>query len=265
MPSVCLSCIIYTLADKALEENQYIDIFVMWLIQLLKVKALSKDDALQVKTDKRTIDYIKSNYTCFPQLEKHLPNLTFFMNEPPKTYLEGMMWRFIPTPYTQDIFLYLDIDILVLKPLENLTKSMKPNTLYVMMEGSMKDSNYNAAFPEMVRSQFRDEEPGYNSGKFAVTSQGIRDIIFKEIYSRCKFDTNYYTIDQPYFNCVIYELQKKSYLDTELFKNPYVSFNGQGYNPTTTVLFDCAGEPANGRKHFIKYIDLMGFFAMKLF
>jgi hypothetical protein len=265
MPSVCLSCIIYTLADKAVEENQYIDIFVMWLIQLLKVKALSKDDVLQITIDQRTLNYLKSKYVCFLQLIKHLPNFRFFINDPPKTYLEGMMWRFNLTPYTQDIFLYLDIDILVLKPLENLTKSMKPNTFYVMLEGSMTDSNYNAAFSETDRLQFKDEDPGYNSGKFAITSQQVRDHIFKEICDRCKFDTTYYTIDQPYFNCVMYELQKTPYLDTELLKEPYVSFNGQGYNCTSTVLFDCAGEPANGKRHIIKYIDFMGLSVINLF
>jgi hypothetical protein len=264
MPSVCLSCIIYTLADKAVEENQYIDIFVMWLIQLLKVKALSKDDALHVLIDEKTLNYLKSNYACFLYLTKGLPNLRFFMNEAPKTYLEGMMWRFISTPYTQDIYFYLDIDILVLKPLENLTQSMKPNTIYVMKEGSMTESNYNAAFSERDRLQFTDNDPGYNSGKFAITSQEVRELIFQEIRDRCKFDTNYYTIDQPYFNCIIYELQKSPCLDTELFKSPYISFNGRGYN-SSTILFDCAGEPANGKRHIIKYIDFMGLSVMNLF
>ena len=237
----------------------------MWLIQLLKVKALSDNDALQVTIDTRTLDYLKTNYASFPQLTKHLPNLKFFINEAPKTYLEGMMWRFIPTPYNQDIFLYLDIDVLVLKPLVNLTQSMKPNTFYVMKEGSMIDSNYNAAFPESIRIQFTQHDHGYNSGKFAITSQEIRDVLFKEIYSRCKFDSTYYTIDQPYFNCIMYEIRNTPILDTTLFNDPYISFNGQGYKRETTVLFDCAGEPANGKRHFIKYIDFMGLSVMNLF
>jgi hypothetical protein len=265
MPSVCLVCILYTLADKPVESNAYIDIFVMWLIQLLKVEALSEEDALQVIIDTRTLEYVKSNYVSFGQLTNHLPNLKFFIKESPKTHLEGMMWKYIPTTYTQDIYFYLDIDILVLKPLKNLTQSMKPNTFYVMKEGSMTDPNYNAAFPETTKSQFTKENPGYSAGKFAVTSQQVRDLIFKEIHSRCKFDTTYYSIDQPYFNCIMYELQKTSCLDSQLFKNPYVSFNGQGYKRDTTVLFDCAGEPANDKRHFIKYIDFMALSVMNLF
>jgi hypothetical protein len=237
----------------------------MWLIQILKVKALSNTDALQLIIDNRTFEYLKSNYASFSQLTKSLPNFKIFTINPPKTYLEGMMWRFIPIPYTQDIYFYLDIDILVLKPLENLTQSMKPNTIYVMKEGSMTDPNYNAAFPEITKAQFTSTDTGYSSGKFAVTSQGMRDIIFKEIISRCKFDTTYYTIDQPYFNCVMYELQKTPFLDNDLFSNSYISFNGNAYNRETTVLFDCAGEPANGKKHITKYIDFMGLSVMNLF
>jgi hypothetical protein len=141
---------------------------------------------------------------------------------------------------------------------------MIPNKVYVMKEGFMIDDNYNAAFPETTKAQFTKADRGYSSGKFAITSREVRDIIFKEIKDRCKFDTDYYTVDQPYFNCIIYELQKTPCLDTEVFVNPYVSFNGKGYNRETTVLYDCAGEPANGKKHFIKYIDLMGLFAMNL-
>lgn len=265
MPSVCLSCIVYTLADKPVEDNQYIDIFVMWLIRLLKIKALSKDDALHVIIDEKTLNYVKSNYACFIQLTNQLPNLVFFTNQSPKTHLEGMMWKYITTPYTQDIYFYLDIDVLVLKPLENLTTHMKSNKIYVMKEGSMLEPNYNAAFPETTKAQFTNADRGYSAGKFAFTSREVRDIVFKELNTRCKFDTDYYTVDQPYFNCVAYELQKTPCLDTEVFVNPYVSFNGRGYDRESTVLFDCAGEPANGKKHIIKYIDFMGLSAMNLF
>ena len=61
MPSICLSCIIYTIYDKQIEENKYVTIFLLWLSQLIKVGGLTKDDMLHMYIDKRTIEYLFNN------------------------------------------------------------------------------------------------------------------------------------------------------------------------------------------------------------
>lgn len=260
MSSVCLSCIIYTLDSKSVDTNKYINIFMLWLNQIIKSNALSPNDILQVNIDEKTLDYIKNKYASFQSITNKLP-ISFFIEPAPKTHLEGMMWKYIIRPYTQDIYFYSDIDILILKPLKNFTEQMTINKIYVMKEGSLTDLNYCAAFPPSQQLTFTVSDPGYSAGKFAITSLQIRNIIFSEINSRCKYDTNYYSIDQPYFNCVIYELRNKI-IDTDLFSPPYVSFNGRNFNKDSTIILDLAGEPGNDSCHLIKYIDVMALFGL---
>jgi len=183
----------------------------------------------------------------------------------PKTHLEGMMMKYNSLDYTQDIYMYCDIDIVILKSLHNLIDQMEPNKFYVMAEGSLLTPDYNAAFSKEKQLTFIKQDTGYSAGKFVITSQKIRDIIFNEIRGRCNFDTTFYTIDQPYFNCIMYELRNTPLLNTELFNSSYISFNGQKYNRDITVLFDCAGEPADGKKHIIKYVDFTALSVMNFF
>lgn len=261
MSSVCLSCILYTLDDKIVDNNKYINIFMLWLNRLSKSNALGTNDIIQVNIDQKSFDYIKNRHVSYNHIINTIP-LKFFIEPSPKTHLEGMMWKYIIRPYTQDIYFYSDIDVLILKPLKTLTQDMEKNKIYVMKEGSMLDPNYSAAFPQSQQLAFKSSDSGYSAGKFVITSPEVRNIIFTEINSRCKYDTNYYTIDQPYFNTIIYELKNTPLLDTQIFSPPIVSFNGQHYNKDHTILFDLAGEPGNDSCHFIKYIDVMFLFGL---
>lgn len=261
MSSVCLSCIIYTLDSKSVATNKYINIFMLWLNQLIKSNVLKTNDILQVNIDQKTLDYIKSNYTSFGYITNKIP-ISFFIEPSPKTHLEGMMWKYIIRPYIQDIYFYSDIDILILKPLTEFTSSMEDNKIYVMQEGFMTDLNYNAAFSPSQQLTFIHSQTGYSAGKFAITSPEVRNNIFSKINNYCKYDTNYYTIDQPYFNKVIYELQNTPLIDTDLFSPPHISFNGQHYNNDYTILLDLAGEPGNDSCHLIKVINAMILFSL---
>ena len=42
-----------------------------------------------------------------------------------------------------------------------------------------------------------------------------------------------------------------------IIKMPLISYNGREYS-NNTVLYDCAGDPANGKMHIMKFIDLIG-------
>ena len=260
MNSICLSCILYTRHNVPVEQNQYIQVFIMWLTQIVKINALQANDILHITVDQLTYDYMQSHYTSFKILMSKI-NHALFIEPSPKTNLEGWMWKFIPRDYSQDVYLYLDIDIFILKPLVHLVQNIQPNQIYACCEGNMTHPNYNAAFPESVRTQFTVDEPGYSVGKFAITSIKMRDLFFKEINKICDNTVHYYCPEQAFYNVIIYGMRDTAILNTSVLCAPYISFNGYFYKKDKTILFDCAGEPGNGLKHIEKYIDILGLLA----
>jgi hypothetical protein len=227
----------------------------MWLTQLIKVNAMRPHDVLYSNIDDVTYNYCLENYLCFKAIILEI-NHVVFIEKQPTTNMEGMMWRFIPRKYTQDVYMYLDIDILILKPLHHLTNKMVVNKMYVMQEGNLTHANYNAAFPESVRKTFTSRDPGYSSGKFACTCPTLRDMMFNEIQNR-SHPNDYYCPDQVIYNLVLYHIRDMPIMDTTVLQQPYVILNGVGYDKQKTILYDCAGEPGNGRLHFKKYIDVL--------
>ena len=250
MPSVCLSCIIYTIQDKPVEENKYIRIFLLWLSQLIKVGGLGKDDILHMYIDKHTISYLFNDSIFGSILGKAAFQTQILGIPPPKTHLEGMMWKYNLSDYTQDIYMYIDIDILIMKPLKMLLDSVIPNKIYVCIEGSMSNPDYGADLP---LEEMKEGMRGFSAGKFIVYGREMRDILFKTVQKFCRGDKIYYTVEQPFFNRAILYTEN---IDVELLQEPLVSLNKEGYNKEITILLDCAGEPGNGEAHYSKIMDI---------
>ena len=59
-PTICLYTILFTLKDKNPEENHYIQLFVLWLSQLLHKKVFTEHDALHVYIDEASFAYLKT-------------------------------------------------------------------------------------------------------------------------------------------------------------------------------------------------------------
>jgi len=250
MHSICLSCIIYTIKDKSVEENKYVDIFLLWLSQLIKVGGLGKDDKLIMYIDKQTADCL-FDYSIFGTLLAKAPFQTTILGIPsPKTHLEGMMWKYNIIDYSQDIYMYLDIDILVMKSLHGLLDSLVAEKIYVCIEGYMSNSDYGADIP---LEELEEGMNGFSAGKFVVYGKDLRDSFFKVVQDYCRYDTRYYTVEQPFFNRAVISM---SNIDVDTLVEPLVSINCVGYNKNSTVLLDCAGEPGNGTVHYKKIHDV---------
>jgi hypothetical protein len=250
MPSICVSCIVYTIHDKSVEENEYICIFLLWLSQFIKVSGLGKDDSLHMYIDKRTIDYLFNDSIFGSVIRKATFQTQIFGIEPPKTHLEGMMWKYTLSTYTQDIYMYIDIDILVLKPLKELIDSVKSNTIYVCIEGYMSNPDYGA---DIVSELIEEGMNGFSAGKFIIYGKELRDSLFKSVQACCDHSKSYYTVEQPFFNKALLYTEN---IDTDLLQAPGVVLNSSGYIKESTILFDCAGEPGNGKAHYTKILDV---------
>lgn len=250
MPTLFLNSVLFTLKDTPVSENKYVQIFNVWISKLIQNGGLTKDDFLLISIDERTMEHIKMSPGCLGALMSKLQCPYAFKIFPaPDTILDGMKIRYTVHEFTHDAYMYLDIDVLVMKSLKTLP--LKPGNLYVMAEGSLADPNYGA-------DMSIKDGIGHTSAIIICTDPYIQKILFTRV---CEIYRNagYYTIDQPFFNSVLYLLPH----DSSLTK--YVSYNGQSYSKGDTVLLNCGGDVANGSKHKDKIDDVICMINVGLF
>jgi hypothetical protein len=245
MKTLFLNSVLFTLKDQAVRDNKYLMIFYTWLSKLVQNGGLTKDDFLLISIDERTLEFIKTTPKCLTYLLTELKCPWSFKIFPaPESLLDGMKIRYTPHDYKQDVFLYLDIDVLVMKSLKLITSQTENAKLYVCTEGTLRDPNYGA-------DMSATDDPGYTSAIFMVTAPWVMEVLCRrvgELYA----DKGYYTLDQPFFNRAAYMMPRNDKLLTRLH-----SFNGHGYSKEDTVLLNCGGEPGNGQVHFEKIQEVL--------
>jgi len=254
--SLCLDVILFTLKGKPIKDNKYVTIFNMWLSLCWKNSGLTGRDLLYIKIDSETYEYLKKDLV-FVGLQKAAPcPVQIEICPPPANLQEGMMMKYMPIHYAQDVYMYCDIDILIVKPLTSLTGAMKPNTIYVHPEGPLTDPNYGAAFTEEELGELTKTNPfplGYSAGKYSIYGKGLyRDLMAS--VTRL-FDENpklHYTIDQPFFNKAVH--MGPYTVNEAMFNRATISQNYHFYSRDTTVLLDAMGIPGDGDFHFEKLI-----------
>lgn len=263
MSTICIACLIYTLEDKSVEDNMYINIFYIWLSKLIQSGGLTSNDCIHIHIDQRTMTYLENSNTVLPCIFECLPcPYVIHLIPSPKTSLEGMMNKYNITEYTHDIYIYCDIDILIINPLSTMTKDMVPNKIYACTEGRLQDIKYSDGFS--TESAITPTMPGFSAGKFAITGKPLRDDFFKMIHQLCDYSTKYYTVEQPYFNRALYSVNS---VDIDLLTS-FVSFNGDEYDRSKTIFHDLAGNPGNDIDHMKRVMDniclyLCGFYTVK--
>lgn len=249
-PSVCLRAIVFTLAGKDASENKYIEVFLIWLSQLIKCAELGPQDTLEVLCDQPTIQTMKN--TPFPQLMGALSCKKKFLQLPqPRTLLEGCMWKYMTFDYSEDIFFYCDIDILIIKPLDQLLKGIGSDILFSHIEGTLANPNFAS---DLQRGSFIPEANGYSAGKFIVSGKELRNRFFayiQKLYSQNP-QAPYFCLEQPFYNRAIYDLKGTYTFNETLLNDDTICKNNAGYNKQKCVLFDCNGIPGDDSRHLRK-------------
>jgi hypothetical protein len=249
MPSICLTGVAFTLKGQPPEQNKYLRILLTWMAQILKAGGLQSDDRLVLFIDSVSIQYLQENtvfetlFEAFPCHEKQV-----MIIPPPTTLIEGTCRRFMFFPYTQDIFLYLDIDIFVLQPLHSILDLPK-GVLACQIEGLYLDSNYSEGQPANPDPL----TPGFSDGKFCITDKNLHQRICAGFFEIVDMKSKFYTIEQPFFNTVVQTLNPP--LHTTIFENPRVITTAHEYQKGRTWLLDFAGSPGDGEKHWEHIFD----------
>lgn len=254
--SLCLRCILFTLSERKPSTNKYISIFLYWLSQLRAKAGLGSTDCLQVILDTRTLEYIET-LQDFNDLLFNFPCPVVFYTLPsPKTVFEGMMYKYTLFDYSQDIFMYCDIDIFIVKPLHTLLADLNDRTLYAHGEGLLSDSDYGALIPEDIRNTM-SHKLGFSAGKFIFTSNDIYLSFFSTLQTIGKEYSNstFYTVEQPLFNHAVHSFPHDvGEINTRLFDG-IVSYNGRKYSKQT-IFIDLCGEPGNEMIHYEKIVSM---------
>jgi len=264
--SICVDCVLFTLKDVHVPDNKYVSIFYIWFSVLCKTAELDKNDLLNIKMDTRTYEYL-STEKLFTEL---LKNTTFQKQiiecPPPSTLKEGAMLRYTNFNHTQDIYMYCDIDVLILKSLHHLTENMIPNTIYLQAEGRLSNSNYGAAFTKDDLAAFSTETSGFSSGKFFIYGKDLYDHFTSLVIKLCEASSDEcYTLDQPYLNKAIYMLKPEKYtINFDLLNPTLISINIVDYSYHTTCFLDAMGIPGEGSFHLQKMVRFYVMFQLGL-
>jgi hypothetical protein len=259
--SIAVSCILFTLADADPATNKYCTIFLLWLSQLIRDGGLRKDDGLYIALDNRTFQYL-NEHTCFGSLITELEYPFYIRQEnPPIALLQGMLWKYDVPDYSQDAFLYCDIDILILKDIHSLLPVEREYSdlplLLLHHEDSISNPDYGGVL-HTEQIQYPSSNPGFSAGKFICIGKEFCKTFCSDIK---EFALNwsgepFYTIEQPFFNKLVYSLDHmKVEVNDSAFLSPRLSMNGHDYEADRTVLLDCMGMPGNGDAHFKKILD----------
>jgi len=168
---------------------------------------------------------------------------------------QGMMMKYTKVEYDQDIYMYCDIDILILQSLHTLTDTMIHNTIYVHPENrDISNSYYGASFSKEELEALPKHTPGLSAGKFFIYGKGLYSELMDSIHSICsKNSQSLYTVEQPFYNKAVYTLEKSWYdINTELLDN---AFNKPDVR-YKKVFIDSAGGPGDGEIHLYKIMRL---------
>jgi hypothetical protein len=254
--SLCLNCIVFTLEGKKVSENKYVQIFLFWLANLVKFAELKECDFVRVFMDTTTKTYLETKTPFFMLMEKLPCKLQVLGIPTPKTALEGMMWKYYFIDYSQDVYMYCDIDCMTFGPIHKIVDVIKENTIAVHCEGYLDQHDYGAAFSS-AELEAAKGMVGFSAGKFLVRGKELQQRIFSNVQSLQKRWTgkSLYTVEQPFFNKAIYGLQE-DYLDFDLLTEKNISKDGIDLIRGSTILVDFAGEPGDGDFHFKKILDL---------
>jgi hypothetical protein len=269
---------LFTLENKNVKDNKYIDIYYIWLNNIIKYAKLHDTDYCITLVDNVTFKAISEN-TLLQLLLSKIKNNYIIVYDQPKEIKEGMMKRYdiekiLEITSSIEVlnpnYLYLDVDVIVINDIRKLYSNMENNTMTTIY---LKAYNCWDFLNGMFYGELASEEdreiiekknikiPGFSSGVFGWSnSSKIREYLSFINNSALITDKTLYTVDQPFFNHTIFNYFFK---DVGKFKFTILDNNkikiNELYNKSVIldesneiVLIDFCGEPGDDTLHWNK-------------
>lgn len=272
MSSIVLYTNLFTIDGRDEKKNKYIDMYYIWLLYIIKYGQLTESDYCITLIDNITLAYIKTS-PLFNMLSRKIPNFKVIEYNQPKNIKDGMLQRYninniIDYNNSSDIssyFIYLDIDVLVISNIRNMFKNeLNDNitTIYLKPEEHILGSNYYGELASEEDKQLIKNKCsnlcGFTSGIFAwKNTKNIRDFFELIIRNANECDKELYTVDQPFFNGVVFNYFFKK---IGVFRFNILSKDIVGHNifstqtNSETVLLNFCGIPGDDGFHWDKIL-----------
>jgi hypothetical protein len=272
---------IYTLEGTDPKSNKYIDMYLLWLTNIIKYGNIQKTDVCVTYMDEETYAYINVYKTdkniLFQTLKKQIDKFVIIKYVVPANHKEGMLRKYAvdtmieytkPIHAQNPIYMYLDVDVLVVKDIRKLTLELNKastaddkTTLFLRNElNLMTHADY---FGELMtdadKQTLNDREPklsGFSAGIFGWCNNiNIKQFLDQVLILALKSDKKLYTIEQPFFNAALFH-----YMHTDISKfiflvmdRAQIAQNEIGVHLSdNNVLVNYCGEPGNQSAHWDK-------------
>jgi hypothetical protein len=243
--------ILFTLSGKKPCDNQYIQMFQIWLSYIIKYACLDESDKIYVLLDKVTTDYINTSIEI-DILNKTTCPIKFIQIQQPTSISEGMVKKYVHFE-DKDTFLYLDLDVLVIKSLKEIP-TLKSNEILLVPEGIINHGLYAGH----VLSEPIDPICGFTAGLFGYYPGEEITKFFQSISTECLDSKKVlYTVDQPFFNKWLYLTITQSALKLNILLMKDKVANNPTEEEPGVVFLNYAGEPGDGQLHYTKMMNKM--------
>ena len=272
---ILLYTILFTIEDKPVHKNQYIQMFLIWISCIAKTKSLNENDSFVLIIDKYTLSYLRHETPLNQIFSMMKINCNYIINKQPKTIMEGCMWKYNTFNeerlkiYNKNLIFYSDIDIMFHKSLKLLTNTMIPENIVIHEENAFLQVPDPKYYTEGIPQEeiykiikFYVNNRGLSAGKFAIYGTSIALDIFNRII---KYNTEQikcgYTLEQPLFNRAVYNYFIDNSVKMIYNMNSsichYDNLNNIYSNNYSIIMIDCCGEPGNSTEHMEKMINTM--------
>jgi hypothetical protein len=274
---------LFTLENKSVENNKYIDIFFIWLNNIVKYANLTENDYVITFMDEITLKFIANNVS-FRTLINKIKNYRYIVYKQPKIIKEGMMKRFEieeilkETKHIEKLnpqYLYLDVDVLIVNNIRKLfiktisLTSINKTTIHLMADNRFDILNgmfYGELASdediEIIQSK-KVKIPGFSSGIFGWCNSVEILEFFNSIRNKAsQIDKELYTVDQPFFNAAIFnyffqELGKFQFdilnqNEKKIKMNMFLNKDELLDESKEVVLVDYCGSPGDDTFHWQK-------------
>ena len=273
---------IYTLEGSEPKHNKYLDMYFLWLANIIKYGNIQKTDVVVTYMDEETYTYLNVTKTeknrLFQVLKKQIDTFVIIKYPVPPNHKEGMLRKYavdMMLDYTKPIhdkfpiYMYLDVDVLVVKDIRKLTLQIEivdtssPDKTTLFLRNESNPITHPDYFGQLMTSEDKQllidrniALPGFSAGIFGWRN----NIVIKEIFNMVlrlalESDKTFYTIEQPFFNAALfhymfYDQTKFMFL---IMSRTQIAQNVIGAHVSpTNVLVNYCGEPGDQSIHWDK-------------
>ena len=272
---------IYTLAGSEPKHNKYIDMYFLWLANIIKYGNIQKTDVIVSYMDEETYTYLNvtktEKNTLYQRLKRHIDKFVIIKYSVPTNHKEAMLRKYavdMMLDYTKPIhdqnpvYMYLDVDVLVVKDIRTLllqteNASPVPEKTTVFLRNESNPISHPDYFGQLMTDAdhqvLKDRNimlPGFSAGIFGwQNNKDIKQFLDMVLSLALKSDMKLYTIEQPFFNAALFQYM---FYDPTKFTFLVMSRAQIGQNvvgahlSSTNVLMNYCGEPGDESVHWDK-------------